>query len=337
MVLLPASIFSVLLWLLQPVPATGNPCCSFPCQNNGVCLTTGPSTYICDCSNLEFYGDYCQHPTLMKRVKSWLRPSSDTLHYLLVEPRLKWLWDLVNYVRPLHDFFMGTIYVMRADIIDSPPLYHSSHEYPNLETVFNLTVYSRILPPVPRECPTPMGVKGPKELPDIDLLIKKFFTRKKFLPDPIGSNVLFTFFAQHFTHMFFKTDFKGGPDAQWGGHGVDVSNIYGGDKETENRLRLFSGGKLKMQIMNGEEYPMTVAETGVKMTYPEYVKEEYQLAVGHPFFGLLPGLLVYSTIWMREHNRVCDILAAAHPEWDDERLFQTARLVILGEHELCGV
>lgn len=82
---------------------------------------------------------------------------------------------------------------------------------------------------------------------------------------------------------------------------------------------------------------MTVAETGVKMTYPEYVKEEYQLAVGHPFFGLLPGLLVYSTIWMREHNRVCDILAAAHPEWDDERLFQTARLVILGEHELCGV
>lgn len=29
---------------------------------------------------------------------------------------------------------------------------------------------------------------------------------------------------------------------------VDVSNIYGGDKETENRLRLFSGGKLKMQV-----------------------------------------------------------------------------------------
>ena len=66
-------------------------------------------------------------------------------------------------------------------------------------------------------------MSGPKELPDADELVKKFFTRTKFLPEPTGSNVPFAYFAQHFTHMFFKTDFKKGPGFQWGGHGVSVS------------------------------------------------------------------------------------------------------------------
>ena len=39
---------------------------------------------------------------------------------------------------------------------------------------------------------------------------------------------------------------------------------------------------------------------------------------------------MYATIWMREHNRVCDILKGEHPDWDDEHLFQTAKLVVMG-------
>ena len=38
------------------------------------------------------------------------------------------------------------------------------------------------------------------------------------------------------------------------------------------------------------------------------------------------------TIWIREHNRVCDILVKEHPEWDNERLHQIAKLIILGEN-----
>ncbi|CAM9306527.1 unnamed protein product, partial [Lampetra planeri] len=54
-----------------------------------------------------------------------------------------------------------------------------------------------------------------------------------------------------------------------------------------------------------------------------------RLVVGNEHFGLLPGLTMYATIWLREHNRVCDILKAEHPTWDDEQLFQTARLIII--------
>lgn len=69
------------------------------------------------------------------------------------------------------------------------------------------------------------------------------------------------------------------------------------------------------------------------MTYPEQVPQEIRFALGHKDFGLLPGLFMYATIWMREHNRLCDVLATEHPEWDDERLFQTAKLILLGKYK----
>lgn len=78
-------------------------------------------------------------------------------------------------------------------------------------------------------------------------------------------------------------------------------------------------------------YPPTVIDAPVKMNYPPNVPLEQQLSIGHELFGLLPGLGMYATIWLREHNRVCDILKAEHPHWDDEQLFQTARLIIIGE------
>lgn len=296
-----------------------------------MCVPVGQDSYECDCANLEFYGDHCEYPTFMKRIKMWLKPSSDTSHYILVEPKYKWILNIINNVPFLHRAVMKYIYLSRAGVLDSPPIYTSGHEYTTLDAAFNRSYFSRALPPVPKECPTPMGTKGPKELPDVNLLIRKFFTRSKFLPEPMGSNLLFTFFAQHFSHMFFKTDFQRGPAFQWGNHGVDVSNVYGKDKAAENKLRSFAGGKFRMQIMNGEEYPMTVAQTGAEMIYPPHVSEDNRFAFGHSLFGLLPGLFIYSTIWMREHNRVCDVLAEVHPTWDDERLFQTAKLVILGE------
>ena len=88
------------------------------------------------------------------------------------------------------------------------------------------------------------------------------------------------------------------------------------------------------QLVSGEMYPPTVSEVPVLMHYPEHVAPEQRLAIGQEVFGLLPGLTMSSTVWLREHNRVCDVLRAEHPTWDDEQLFQTARLVIIGEFSL---
>lgn len=78
-------------------------------------------------------------------------------------------------------------------------------------------------------------------------------------------------------------------------------------------------------------YPPTVKDVGVDMHYPPHVPDAFRFAVGHEAFGLVPGLMMYATIWLREHNRVCDVLKEVHPDWDDERLFQTTKLVLIGE------
>lgn len=41
------------------------------------------------------------------------------------------------------------------------------------------------------------------------------------------------------------------------------------------------------------------------------------------------GYVMLNTLCFREHNRICNILSNNYPDWDDERLFQTARNIVM--------
>ncbi|XP_053267716.1 phosducin-like protein [Pleuronectes platessa] len=329
-------VCALLLLLREPAclgdevtSSTVNPCCYFPCQHWGVCVRYAEDKYECDCTRTGFQGENCTVPEFWTRVRLFIKPSPDVMHYILTH--FHWLWDIINNTF-LREVLMRLVLTVRANLIPSPPTFNSKYGYLSWESYYNVSYYTRLLPPVPEDCPTPMGVKGKALLPDPELLVEKLLKRRTFRPDPQGSNLMFAFFAQHFTHQFFKTYNRMGLGFTKAlSHGVDAGHIYGDNLKRQLKLRLHKDGKLKYQLIDGELYPPTVADAPVRMSYPPGVPPEHQIAIGQEVFGLLPGLGMFATLWLREHNRVCEILKAEHPTWDDEQLFQTSRLIIIGE------
>ncbi|XP_031173733.2 phosducin-like protein [Sander lucioperca] len=315
----------------KPAPGriTVNPCCYFPCQHWGVCVRYGEDKYECDCTRTGYSGENCTVPEFWTRVRQLFKPSPDVVHYTLTH--FHWLWDIINYTF-LRDVLMRLVLTVRSTLIPNPPTFNSKYGYLSWESYHNLSYYTRLLPPVPEDCPTPLGVKGKAGLPDPELLVDRLLKRRTFRPDPQGSNLMFAFFAQHFTHQFFKTYNRMGLGFTKAlSHGVDAGHIYGDNLKRQLHLRLHKDGKLKYQLVDGEMFPPSVADAPIRMSYPAGIPLKRQMAIGQEVFGLLPGLGMYATLWLREHNRVCDILKAEHPTWDDEQLFQTSRLVIIGE------
>lgn len=51
--------FSGCSWIVLIILAD-NPCCSYPCQHRGVCVTKGHDDYMCDCTRTGYYGKNCE-------------------------------------------------------------------------------------------------------------------------------------------------------------------------------------------------------------------------------------------------------------------------------------
>ncbi|GAB5543670.1 MAG: peroxidase family protein [Sandaracinaceae bacterium] len=92
-------------------------------------------------------------------------------------------------------------------------------------------------------------------------------------------------------------------------HWWDGSQIYGSDDATAHRLRAHHGGRLRVQA----DGLLPVGSRGYSDTG---MRENFWV-----------GLELLHTIFALEHNAIADMLAATYPSWDDERLFQTARLI----------
>jgi Animal haem peroxidase len=93
-------------------------------------------------------------------------------------------------------------------------------------------------------------------------------------------------------------------------HWWDGSQIYGATREIQSTLRVGRGGKLKV---NADGRLMLDPATGVDLT-------------GFRDNGWV-GLSLLHAVFTQEHNAICDRLARDFAAWDDERLFQQARLV----------
>jgi hypothetical protein len=93
-------------------------------------------------------------------------------------------------------------------------------------------------------------------------------------------------------------------------HWWDGSQLYGSDRHTQAKVRSHVGGKL---IVTDDGLLPVDPESGTELTG---FSRNWWVALG-----------AIHTLFVREHNAICDRLAASYPAWGDEALFQTARLV----------
>ncbi|MEM1214258.1 MAG: peroxidase family protein, partial [Bacteroidota bacterium] len=118
---------------------------------------------------------------------------------------------------------------------------------------------------------------------------------------------------------------------------IDASAVYGSDLERANWLRSFEQGKLKVSAGDMLPYNTTTGEYAdqLDLTAPHMANATgisvKGFVAGDPRAGENPLLAAFHTLFVREHNRQCDLLAVEHPNWTDEELYQHARKIIGGQ------
>ena len=93
-------------------------------------------------------------------------------------------------------------------------------------------------------------------------------------------------------------------------HWWDGSSLYGTSPEEQRRVRTGQDGKLHLDADGMLPLPEDPSRDPTRVP------------------GWWTGLGMMSTLFVREHNAVCDRLRAEYPRWSDEQVFQHARLVV---------
>lgn len=120
---------------------------------------------------------------------------------------------------------------------------------------------------------------------------------------------------------------------------IDASAVYGSDEERASWLRTYEGGKLKVSAGNLLPYNTYSGEK-----YDALDPDAPEMAMPLPHVTLFfvagdvranenPFLTSIHTLFVREHNRLCDSYQAQFPEWTDEQIYQHARKMVGGYME----
>jgi Animal haem peroxidase len=90
-------------------------------------------------------------------------------------------------------------------------------------------------------------------------------------------------------------------------HWWDGSQLYGSNAETQKRVRSGEGGKL--------------------LVGPDGMLPRELIVQASKEPGFWVGLAMLQTLFVLEHNAICDRLRAEYPSWSDDDLFDRARLI----------
>ncbi len=173
------------------------------------------------------------------------------------------------------------------------------------------------------------------------------------------STCLFPAFAQYLTDGFIRTQ-SNDRRKTTSNHQIDLCPLYGRKLSQTIMLREHDAtagrrGRLKSQMIGDEEFsPFLYVDGGARID-PRFDDPEFDpplgstVALGRPAqlpplppaqlatlfaFGgdranSTPFSAMMNTLLLREHNRVAGTLEHMNPTWDDERVFQVARNIVI--------
>lgn len=105
---------------------------------------------------------------------------------------------------------------------------------------------------------------------------------------------------------------------------VDGSQVYGSDVGRADWKRAFAGGKLSTSDGNLLPFePQECPETNGPCFAAGDIRANEQL-----------GLTAMHTLFVREHNRLADLIAADNPALNDEEIYQRARAIVAAEIQI---
>ena len=111
---------------------------------------------------------------------------------------------------------------------------------------------------------------------------------------------------------------------------IDASQVYGCDAIRAAWLRAGTGGRLRTRSTPmGDMLPLN---DGTQANDDPLGNPATSLVVaGDVRANEQPGLTALHTVFVREHNLQADAMARANPSWNDERLYQEARRIVVAE------
>jgi hypothetical protein len=111
---------------------------------------------------------------------------------------------------------------------------------------------------------------------------------------------------------------------------LDGSQVYGSDAARANALRTHTGGRmLVLSTPTGDVLPMN--SINIDMGAMPGSDPTMVFAAGDVRANEQPCLTAIQSLFLREHNRTADLLAAANPGWSDEQIYQRARKIVGAE------
>lgn len=110
---------------------------------------------------------------------------------------------------------------------------------------------------------------------------------------------------------------------------IDGSNIYGSDDHRASFLRTFDDGKLKVSA--GNLLPFN--DGSIENDDPRGGDPTRLFVAGDVRANENSVLVSMHTLFVREHNRLADLLDDIHPDWNDEQIFQRARAINIAQYQ----